>query len=296
MTLPATDTVVTYPQGATTSTGIVLHTEALEDGRLAVLLDVTACHAVDAAWPDQGADRATLSVDGVSREVIDCVVGATDGSTLYLGTDIPVRKGTEGWAFVVVHVVEADADALAEGSPAQVVVDPGYRHALSVGHTACHLASLALNAELAGAWTKEVTADAYGNPNFDALAIESSTIGENRSLDVYRIGKSLRKKGFPPAALTDDQAQVTRGIDQRLAGWVASGAAAAIVTEGDSLTSRRYWQTELDGIAISIPCGGTHASSLAGFEAITVDFEIEATESAVEARMTTSATLVHPNR
>ena len=296
MTLPATDTVVSYPQGATTSTGTVLHTEALDGGRLAVLLDVTACHAVDAAWPDQGADHATLSVDGVGREVVDCVVGATDGSALFLGSDIPVRKGTEGWAFVVVHVVEADAAAIAEGAPAQVVVDPGYRHALSVGHTACHLASLALNAELAGAWTKEVSADAYGSPNFDALAIETSTIGENRSVDVYRLGKSLRKKGFTPAALTENTAQVTSGIDERLAGWVASGAAASIATEGDELTSRRHWQTELDGIAISIPCGGTHVSSLAELDSVTVDLEVEASESAVEVRMTTAATLVHPNR
>lgn len=38
MPLPTTDTLVTYPDGATTSTGIVLHVEPLSDGRSAVLL------------------------------------------------------------------------------------------------------------------------------------------------------------------------------------------------------------------------------------------------------------------
>ena len=296
MTFPATDTVVTYPSGATTSAGTVLHVEPLDGGRLGVVLDVTACHPVDAAWPDQGADRATLSVNGSSYDIVDCVVGATDGSALYLGADVPVRKGTEGWAFVVVHIIEADAARLVEASPAQIVVDPAYRHALSIGHTACHLASLALNAALAGAWTKEVTADAYGSPNFDALAIETSTIGENRSVDIYRLGKSLRKKGFTPAALTDDVAAITTTIDARLAGWVASGASATIATEGDELTSRRYWQTELDGIAVSIPCGGTHATTLSEFDSVTVGLEVEDTGTAVEVRMTTEAALVHPNR
>ena len=296
MTLPSTDTVVTYPSGATTSAGTLLHTEPLDGGRLAVVLDLTACHPVDSAWPDQGADHATLSVDGVSFEVLDCVVGATDGTALYLGADVPVRKGTEGWAFVVVHIIESDAAAISEGASAQIVVDPGYRHALSVGHTACHLASLALNAQLAGAWTKEVTADAYGNPNFDALAIETSTIGENRSVDVYRLGKSLRKKGFTPATLTDDVAGVTSGIDERLAGWVASAADARVATDGDTLTSRRYWQTELDGIAISIPCGGTHVASLSEFESVTVGLEVDDSGSAIEVRMTTEAALVRPNR
>jgi alanyl-tRNA synthetase len=151
---------------------------------------------------DQGPDRAVLDAGDVAIEVLDCVVGATDGTTLFLGSDIPVRKGTEGWAFVVAHLVDPDA-SLTEGDTVTVEVDETHRAALSAGHTACHLASLALNAALAGAWSKETGTDGLGSPDFDATAIETSTILENGSRDVYRVGKSVRKKGFDPAALGD---------------------------------------------------------------------------------------------
>lgn len=292
MTLPRTDTLVSYPGGELSSASTVLHTETLADGRCVVLLDNSACHPVDSAWPDQPADRATLTVNGVALDVLDCVVGATDGETLYLAADVPVRKGTDGWAFVTAHIVD---DALAaeagvvEGADASIEVDADYRHALSVGHTACHLASLALNAELAGSWSKAVSTDALDQPNFDALAIETSRIAERGSVDVYRIGKSLRKKGFAPARLVDDLGEVETGVDTRLAAWVASGAAASVERDGDRLTDRRYWTTTLDGHAVSIPCGGTHVASLADLAAPQVTLQATQAEAALELRMMTRA-------
>lgn len=253
MTFPLASTIVTYPAGAVTSRGRVLHVEALPDGRTAVILDETACHPVDHTWPDQGADRATI--DGVT--VDDCVVGATDGSTLYLGRDTPVRKGTDGWAFVVVHIVASFSAA--EGDDVDVVVDADYRLALSTGHTLCHLASLALNETLAGAWSKEVAHDAAGHPDFDALAIETSTILENGSRDVYRVGKSLRKKGFDPTSL-DDVPLVEGHTNERLAALLATGASVGIEADGPRLDDRRYWVCG----EYRIPCGGTHLTTLAG--------------------------------
>ena len=253
MTLPASSTIVTYASGATRSRGRVLHVQQLADSRTAVILDETACHPVDLAWPDQGADRATI--DGVTVE--DCVVGATDGTALYLGSDVPVRKGTEGWAFVVAHIVSSFAKA--EGDEVEVEVDADYRLALSTGHTLCHLASLALNGALAGAWSKGVATDAAGQPNFDALAIETSTILENGSRDVYRVGKSLRKKGFTVAAL-DDVPLVEAEANARLAALLASGSSVDIEVDGPRLDDRRYWVFG----EYRIPCGGTHLASLAG--------------------------------
>lgn len=292
MTLPRLDTIVSYPSGALASTSTVLHTETLAEGRRVVLLENSACHPVDSAWPDQPADRATLTVNGVVLEVLDCVVGATDGHALYLAADVPVRKGTEGWAFVTAHIVDdarANEAGLVEGAEASIDVDADYRHALSVGHTACHLASLALNAELAGSWSKPVSTDALDHPNFDALAIETSRIDERGSVDVYRIGKSLRKKGFGPTRLADDLGEVETGVDARLAAWVASGAAASVERDGEHLTDRRYWTTTLDGQAVSIPCGGTHVASLAELAAPLVTLHALQSDTALELRMTTRA-------
>ena len=277
MPLPLLSTVVTYPQGALESTGTVLYVEQLDDGRTAVVLDQTAFHAVDMAWPDQGADHGTLA----GLEVVDAIVGATDGSTLFIGSEVPVRKGTEGWAFVVVHLV---LGTVTEGDSVEVLVDADYREALSIGHSACHLASLALNDALASAWTKDVATDAAGQPNFDALAIESSTILPNGSRDVYRVGKSLRKKGFNPAAL-DDVPLVEAAANERLAGLVGSAASIRIETDGPRLDDRRYWVSG----QYRIPCGGTHRDSVTDLVGTRIGLDRSEVNGAMELVMTTTA-------
>jgi alanyl-tRNA synthetase len=279
------DTVVDYPAGALASTGVVVATLPV-DGGLGVVLDRTAFHAVDAGWPDQPADRGTLDVGGIAHPVLDAVVGATDGGDIVVGGDIPVRTGTDGWSFVVVHVVAADA-AVAVGDEASVTVDDGYRTALSAGHTGCHLASLALDLALADAWSKEVPADALGQPGFDALACQSSRIHENGSVDLYRIGKSLRRRGFDPAALDDVDAVAARA-NEALAAWVATGADIRIDRDGDALGDRRRWVCALpEGDAV-IPCGGTHLTSLAEAAAVRVALERHEVEGGLELVMTTT--------
>lgn len=294
MTFPTTDTTVLYPDGATTSTGIALHREVLPDGRIGLVLDRTAFHPVDMVWPDQPADRGTLSVerpsdDGAAGDpipVLDCIVGATDGNGFFVGSDVPVKKGTEGWAFLAVHILASDAP-IAEGDRVLVEVDAEHRAALSAGHTACHLASLALNRALSGAWRKDVPTDAAGAPNFDALAIETSSIRPNGSVDVYRIGKSLRRKGFDPEQLTDLDGVVAR-VDATLAEWVASGARAHIEHPDDALTGRREWVCELPDGTVRIPCGGTHVSTLEVFERVSVTLDSAAGDGATTLTMTTT--------
>jgi alanyl-tRNA synthetase len=280
VTLPASDTVVTYPAGALTAEARVLHVEPLDDGRVAVLLDRTSCHPVDAAWPDQPADRAILDAGDIDIVVQDAVVAATDGTSLFVGADIPVRKGTEGWAFVVAHLVDGAA-ALTEGDSVTVEVDAEYRAALSAGHSACHLASLALNAALASAWSKD-------NRGFDSAANETSTIVEYGARDTYRVGKSLRKAGFDPVAL-DDLAAVTTAVNSTLASWIAVGGAIRIDCDGEGLTDRRYWVAELPDGEARLACGGTHVTSLGDLGAVTIELTTEQLEGALGLTMTTHA-------
>ena len=287
MTLPPADTLVGYPAGQTEGTATVLHVEPLPTGLVAVLLDTTPVHPVDAGWPDQGPDRAVLRVAGTELPVLDCVVGATDGSALHLGRDIPVPKGTPGWAFVVAHLLEGH-DALTPGQTVTAVVDAGYRQRMSAGHTACHLASLALNRALADRWKKEVRADALGNPDFDGTAIDVSLIGENGSVDTYRLGKSLRRKGFVTDGLTEQLAGIESAVNAALAEWVATGVGVRIDRDGPQLTDRRYWVCELPAHEVRIPCGGTHVSSLAELDAVRVALSAADTEGTTVLTMATS--------
>jgi alanyl-tRNA synthetase len=261
MTYRTADTRVSYPTGATETSAVVLHVEDLPDGSRAVLLDATSAHPVDAGWPDQGADHGVLFAGTVEVTLLDCVVGATDGTGLYLGRDIPVPKGTEGWAFVVAHIVPGEA-ALAEGDEVLVAVDAGVRARTSAGHTGCHLASLALNLAVTDRWKKQPRPDALGSPDFDGTAIDVSLIGENASTDTYRLGKSLRKKGFITEGFDEALPSLTDTINVILADWVEADAAVHIDRDGDRLTDRRYWVCDLPGGSARIPCGGTHVSRL----------------------------------
>ncbi|MDJ0338213.1 metal-dependent hydrolase [Cryobacterium sp. PH31-O1] len=287
MTLPTEDTRVLYPSGAVDTQARVLHSEPLSDGRSAVLLDATCVHPVDAGWPDQGPDLALLHHGAAFWPVEDCIVGATDGLALYIGGDIPVAKGTPGWAFVVVHVV--DAAGLSAGDTVTVEVDEGLRDSTSAGHTSCHLASLALNAALAVRWKKEVRPDGLGHPDFDGLAIDESLIGPNASVDTYRLGKSLRKKGFTVEGLAEALAAIETTVNATLATWTETDAAVRVDRGGDRLTDRRYWVCELPGTSVRIPCGGTHVSSLGTLGVVTVTLGLHDLDGTDVLTMNTSA-------
>lgn len=287
MTLPTTDTLVTYPDGAITSTGIVLHVEPLRDGRSAILLDTTAFHPVDTAWPDQPADRGTLTAGRGAQTVVHAVTGGIRDGELYLGADLPVRTGTEGWIFVVAHIMDGPPPAI--GESVRVDADEAYRAALSAAHTACHLASLALDAALSDAWTKAAPMDALGNPAFDALAIQTSRIEPHQSIDTYRIGKSLRRKGFTPSALEDLPA-VSERINAQLTQWLAAGGAVRIERDNDALSARRTWVCELPAGLTNIPCGGTHTRHVTELSGITSSLSSREIEGGLELTMKTVST------
>ncbi|MFF2277168.1 metal-dependent hydrolase [Agromyces sp. NPDC058126] len=274
MTLPVHDTRVTYPAGALVERARVLHVESAGDGLVAVVTDVTAFHPVDAAWPDQPADVGTITLaDGAQAPVRDAVVAASDGEALHLGADIPVRKGTEGWAFLVAHLVD-EGSAVAESDEVEITAEATARGALSAGHTACHAASLALNLALEGRWSKPARTDALGRPDFDGIAIASSRIEPNGSLDRYRLNKSLRRAGFDVAGLAEELDALGRAVSATVGEWVAAGSTVRIDRDGDGLTDRRYWVAELPGGTASIACGGTHVGSLAELGRVDIALEL----------------------
>lgn len=273
MTLPQRDTRVTYPGGALRATSRVLHIAPAPDGRLAVITESTSFHPVDAAWPDQPADAGVIRVGGTELPVRDAVIGATDSSVLHLGADIPVRPGTDGWAFLVAHLVDGDS-GIAEGDEVEIEADAPTRRALSTGHTACHLASLALNRVLAGRWSKPAREDSLGSPDFDGAAISSSRIVPGGSVDRYRLNKSLRRAGFDTASLAGELDDVRGEVAEQLERWIASAAPVRVEAEGDGLTDRRAWVCELPDGTARIPCGGTHLTSLAELGDVTTAFTV----------------------
>ena len=238
----------------------------------------TPFHPVSHIWPDHPADRGDLIYQTKHYSVTDCVVGAIEIATqqLYIASDIPVKRDTEGWVFVVAHYIALPL-VIAVGAEVTLVVDKGYQQGLSRGHSGGHLSSLALNKVLhSDFWRKDPTRrDELGYYDFHSYAQEKSLVSENCSTDHYRLGKTLRKRGLNSAEMIADIDQITVKINQQLALWIALATPIVMRREGDALTDSRYWQCDLglEGV-IEIPCGGTHATSLAEYQALTVKFEI----------------------
>jgi alanyl-tRNA synthetase len=273
MSFPSASTQVTFPAGTVHGSSTVLAVLPLPEDRYGVVTESTPFHPLDHTWPDQPADTGSLTVDGVDLPVLDCVTGGVSPQgELSLGPDIPVRRGEEGWAWLVVHVLDAP---VAVGSPVGLRVDADRRAALSAAHTGCHLLALALNAALAPRWRKEPgRADALGHPDFDSLAMDSSRMDTQASTDTYRIGKSLRKKGFTADDLAADLPALTAAVNDQLAAWVAADAPVRIEAPGPELTARRRWACDLPQGPVSIFCGGTHLHHLGELAALSTELRL----------------------
>lgn len=180
-----------------------------------LVTDLTPFHPQSHLWPDQPGDVGTVRWEGGEAAVGPCRMGAiSPEGELFVDTEIPVKRGADGWAFVVVHPL-AGSHHLVIGSPVELKVDAEARHALSLGHSACHLVALALNRALTPYWRKETSElDALGQPDFDRLAIQHSRVEPRRSKEQYRIGKSLRKKGINSEALLADLDRIALQVNE----------------------------------------------------------------------------------
>ena len=264
------DTWVDFPSGALEGQGVVTVVSPLPDGRAAVVVDRTPFHPLDHGWPDQEGDTGLLG----GRRVVDCLTGALDDDgRLLVDAAVDVRRGDPGRTWAVVHVLDG-ADAPHVGETVGLAVDAGRRTTLSRGHSACHLAALALNEATARFWSKEPPRrDSRGFPFLDQIAIQVSRIRPDAAYDAYRCGKSLRKAGFDAAAFLAERVGVAEESNALLAGWVARGAVSRIDTDGDpTLTAHRRWFCDVpDGPAV-IPCGGTHVADIAHLGAVHVQY------------------------
>ncbi|MGR5168225.1 alanyl-tRNA editing protein [Vibrio astriarenae] len=251
-----------------------------EDGKTYLITDQTPFHPVSHIWPDHPADRGQIKIEENAYSVVDCLVGAVELSTQALHVDkaIPVKRDEFGWAFVVVHVLNEEVSPEA-GSVVELEVDKAYQQALSRGHSAGHLAYLALNKVLVegGYWRKKADRkDPHGNYDFNSYAQETSFVSEDLCVDQYRIGKTLRKRGLNSADMLNEIDTLAVKVNDQLATWLAKGSAVAMECQGNALTNSRYWHCDLGEEAPAvIPCGGTHVQSLTEYTAITVTLTVK---------------------
>jgi alanyl-tRNA synthetase len=259
--------LITYPGGSTSERAKVLATARDEAGGLLFVVDNTPCHPENPRWPDQPADKCTVIVDDVGSPV-QCVEGyIADGHVV-----VEAPTDSSETIRAVVHVAPSDlATRVTTGDDVLLEVDKEYRARVALSHTRCHLAALALNATFASAWRKEAPVrDSLGNPDFDKLAISSSVMDDTSSTDVYRIGKSLRKKGFTSEIL-EDLTPLSASLAATLDEWLASNPVFTVESTKCPLDEQRTWRCELPTGAAAIPCGGTHVQHMTADDSFAVD-------------------------
>jgi len=284
------ETLVTYHRGALDGSGKVLsvHPAPTGDSFRAVVTDVTPFHPVDHSWPDQPADHGMISVGSTTLPVVDTQILSMEKKTgaVRIGAESSARRGDTGHVFAVAHIVAAREVDVASwiGGTAQLEVDAARRLALSAAHTGCHLVAYAFNEAVEGLWTKNARRDSRGNRNFDAAALLETRHHTGGSVDRYRLGKSLRKKGFiHPELIADLDSYVLRA-NTILASWVASKAEVTLTGESDTFTAERMWRCTVSPPA-AMPCGGTHVSDLGEIASINIsaDFSEDTKELALRA-------------
>lgn len=268
-------TIVSFAGGSVTGDGMVTRVDSLPDGAV-IVLDATPFHPVDHTWPDQPGDSGVITAGEEHAAIAEAVMAAvSDEGEFAVGAEIPVKRGAEGWTWLVGHRLTAEAPGwLVPGTAVTLSVDAVRRAGLSRGHTACHLASLALDLAVADLWRKDPGTDALGTPDFEGRANQSSRIHDDGAVDEYRLGKSLRRAGFDTETFASTLAEREAQINAQLAAWVSSGASSRIETEGSTIVDHRRWHCELPEGEAVILCGGTHVASLSEFASISVALDL----------------------
>ena len=136
-------------------------------------------------------------------------------------------------------------------------------------------------------WRKEVRLDSLGHPDLDQLVMDTSVMDEGGSTDVYRFGKSLRKRGFDPAAFAEQIQQIVADVNAQLEAWISTGAQVVVADEGDQrVTAPRRWTCALPEGLAAIPCGGTHVDDLGSLGSVSVQYGLNPDGTGLTVRTT----------
>jgi alanyl-tRNA synthetase len=262
------DTQVSFPAGILADEATLQWVGTIERNGVSLggfITDITPFHPEDISWPDQPGDRGIVAIGDRQIAVVDSItLAATRNGPLPKVQDFRPKRGDPSSCFLVFH--QTDESELARiakiGQKVALTVDRQRRSNLSAVHTAAHLMALALNAVSSQLWTKPAKLDSLGHPNFDQMFIKSSTIGENASRDIYRLGRSARKAGFNAEQMLAELDQTAQAMMERVNDWVSTDAAVSINPEIADLTAARTWRCALPEGDATIPCGGTHVHHL----------------------------------
>lgn len=258
---------------------IVAVSKISKDSMFAVVTDISPFHPVNYSWEDQPSDSGRMIIEDRSIDIVKTVISASDRYS----NEIVYHHDIKGFIqdrnpgnidFGIAHFIFTDDSILTKsGAMISLEVNQLYRNKLSLAHSACHLMALALNKVTAEYWKKNIANDSLGNPDLDNLAIVRSKITALSSKDIFRLGKSIRKKGLDTQSILSDINQLAEKIEKTVNQWILSGGEITLSSNNDNVISKKTWHCRIEGKEVSIPCGGTHVKNISEIKRVKVEAE-----------------------
>ncbi len=228
-------------------------------------------------WGDQKSDIGVIVLNNQAVNIVKTYTAVIIDSMIYIDHDIPNKLNIED-KLIPAHYLESlnglECQSIV-GAKVKLSVDAEVRHKISAAHSMAHFMSLALNKVTNKYWNKDYDKDGLENYNLDKAAIFKSSISELKSIDTYRLGKSLKKKGFDKASFLESIVSINEEINLILKNWLVTGSEIRVEYTSQDIGSLRLWKSTVENRPVVIPCGGTHIKNTEEIQDVKVEIKPE---------------------
>ncbi|MBD2795862.1 hypothetical protein ID856_04830 [Xenorhabdus sp. 18] len=251
---------------------VVIDLFKYSDGYI-VITDNSPFYPKNYKWGDQKSDRGVITFSHHELNIIRTYTAAIIDGQIYIDQNIPNKLNAED-KLIPAHYLASLNGLEAQfiiGEKVKLSVDAETRHKISAAHSMAHFMSLALNKAANKYWNKGYETDSLGNFNLDKAAIFKSSISELKSIDIYRFGKSIKKKGFDKSSFMENIDHACEEINITLNNWLAMGSEIQVEYTSKNIQDLRLWKSTVENHPVVIPCGGTHIRNTAEIKDVKVE-------------------------
>ncbi|CAM3227522.1 hypothetical protein [Xenorhabdus nematophila] len=270
--LNISESKASFMTGQLSLDAVVIDIFKYNDGYI-VITDNSPFYPENYKWGDQKSDVGVIEFNNHILNIVKTYTAAVIDGQIYIDQNIPDKLNAED-KLIPAHYLESLnglEDKFILGENIKLSVDAETRHKISAAHSMAHFMSLALNKAANKYWNKGYETDSLGNFNLDKAAIFKSSISELKSIDIYRFGKSIKKKGFDKSSFMENIDSTSEEINLILKNWLSIGSEIQVEYTSKNIEDLRLWKSTVENKPVVIPCGGTHIKNIEEIKDVKVE-------------------------